>query len=170
MMKLKNPHPIRAALAAIALLATAPLARSTLPDVPATNSEPRAIIPSSRSVRSEPLEARVDDYVRSLIDGRRSAMIEPDDFYPELYIISKYKIEGIRRVSGSSYQVRLRFITKARIAQSLRSRPRIRRIPVKSEFAFSLDFKLEKGYLLWTRRLQTPFVRQGHEGRYVLPE
>lgn len=118
----------------------------------------------------EPLRDRVEDYVNAMLNGGRSAMVEIDDNYPVVYIVSDFKVDGIEALPDSSYRVHLRFKTSERISQNPESTPRISKVKVASEFAFSLIFKPRKGYLLWTRKLRTPFVRAGHEKRYLLPD
>lgn len=154
-------------LSGIALQASSPRAWAAQADTPPSEAGSTAQAPATPKSR-ESLRERVEDYLTALLDGERSAMVEVDDYYPSIYLVSGYRIDGIDELSDGSYQVRLRFVTSEMISQNPRGKPKSRRVKARSEFGFSLAFRIRKGYLLWTRKLRTPFVRPGHEKRYLL--
>lgn len=115
------------------------------------------------------LSARVQGYLNALLLGKKAAILKNEDFYDEIHLVSDAKITNLQKLPDGGYQVEIRFQTTQLIEQSLGEKgPSIRKKADRRAISKTLRFKVLPTYLNWTQQLNSPFVKAGHEGRYLL--
>lgn len=115
------------------------------------------------------LKLRVEGHVQTMLDGKRTPLLSVKDYYSLVHVVSKATVEGIQKESKGHYLATIKFESVRRIYQDFEQNPMKKSsVKKKEDIRVKLPFKITPKALLWLEKLDTPFVKEGKEQKYLL--
>lgn len=115
------------------------------------------------------LKRRVEGHVQTMMAGHRTPLLTVKDYYSPIYITSNATIENVTKQANGKYLATIRFETIRRIHQDFEQNPMKRtEVKKKESIRVKLSFRVSPKSLMWTEKLETPFVKDGNQERYII--